>query len=176
MFVPFSTLLHLQPLRFYHVGGCWIESRKVATSALAVRVSCHSATSHPQDTDTVMTLIQYLKTAHLRSWNQHFLLMQAPVYNGHFIACFLGAAYKHCLLLCNVHCHYCNLTAPAPGPTMRINHVNRKLDVDVALLEKVSHDFFFELIAALCKTVHALICSLCGIIKKKKQINIRNTI
>ncbi len=73
--------------------------------------------SSKKDTDTVLlTLIQYLnslKTALLRSWNQHFLLMQVPVYNGHFIACFLGAAYKHCLLLCNVHCHYCNLTAPA---------------------------------------------------------------
>ncbi len=45
-----STLLHLPPLRFHFhcVGGCHgIEPRTVATSALAVRHSNHSARSHP---------------------------------------------------------------------------------------------------------------------------------
>ncbi len=36
----YSTLLHLPPLRYHCVGGCWD-----ATSALAVRRSTHSARS-----------------------------------------------------------------------------------------------------------------------------------
>ncbi len=49
MYVLYSTLLHLPPLRFHCVGGCWDETlqRTVATSALAVRRSNHSARSHP---------------------------------------------------------------------------------------------------------------------------------
>jgi hypothetical protein len=40
--VLYSTLLHLPPLTFHCVGGCWIELRTVATLALAVRHSNHS--------------------------------------------------------------------------------------------------------------------------------------
>jgi hypothetical protein len=40
----YSTLLHLPPLRFHCVEGCW---GIVAISALAVRHYNHSAKSHP---------------------------------------------------------------------------------------------------------------------------------
>jgi hypothetical protein len=43
-----QTLLHLPPLRFLCVGGCFESNPgQVATSALAVRRSNHSARSHP---------------------------------------------------------------------------------------------------------------------------------
>ncbi len=49
MYVLYSTLLHLPLLRFHAVSeDVGIEPRTVATSALAVRRSKHSATSHPQ--------------------------------------------------------------------------------------------------------------------------------
>jgi hypothetical protein len=39
-YVLYSTLLHLAPLSFYFVGGCWDRiPRTVATVALAVRKS-----------------------------------------------------------------------------------------------------------------------------------------
>ncbi len=42
-----STLLHLPPLRFHCVGGCWDRTQDgVATKALAVRRSIHSDRSH----------------------------------------------------------------------------------------------------------------------------------
>ncbi len=47
LFTTFSTLLHLPPLRFNRVGGCW--DRTVATLALAVRRSNHSTRSHPKN-------------------------------------------------------------------------------------------------------------------------------
>jgi hypothetical protein len=43
----YSTLLHLPPLRFHCARGCW-TARTVATSALAVRRTNHTARSHPQ--------------------------------------------------------------------------------------------------------------------------------
>ncbi len=46
----YSRLIHLPPLRFHCVEGCWdsrMEPRTVPTSALAVRRSNHSARSHP---------------------------------------------------------------------------------------------------------------------------------
>ncbi len=47
MYVLYSTLLHM-PLSDSTVSeNAGIEPRKVATKALAVRRSCHSATSHP---------------------------------------------------------------------------------------------------------------------------------
>jgi hypothetical protein len=33
-YVCYSTLLHLPPIRFHCVGGCWVETRNVATLAL----------------------------------------------------------------------------------------------------------------------------------------------
>jgi hypothetical protein len=41
----YLTLLHLTPLRFLWVGGCWDRTipSTTATSALAVRLSYHSA-------------------------------------------------------------------------------------------------------------------------------------
>jgi hypothetical protein len=48
MSVLYSTLIHLPPLRFTVSEDAGIEPRKVAISALAVRRSSHSATSHPQ--------------------------------------------------------------------------------------------------------------------------------
>jgi hypothetical protein len=45
--VLYSTLLHLSPLRVQCERGCWFESRFVATLALAVRSSNHSARSQP---------------------------------------------------------------------------------------------------------------------------------
>jgi hypothetical protein len=36
-----STLLHLPPLRFHCVGGCWDRNRTVANLALVVRRSNH---------------------------------------------------------------------------------------------------------------------------------------
>ncbi len=45
-YVLYSTLLHLPPLRFHCVGGCWDRTRTVATLALAVRQSNYSARSH----------------------------------------------------------------------------------------------------------------------------------
>ncbi len=46
VYVLYSTLFHLSPLRFHCVGGCW-DWRTVATSALEVTRSNHSARSHP---------------------------------------------------------------------------------------------------------------------------------
>ncbi len=46
LYILYSTLLHLMPLRFHCVGGCWIEPTTVATLALAARFS--RARSHPQ--------------------------------------------------------------------------------------------------------------------------------
>jgi hypothetical protein len=51
-YVLYSTQLHLPPLRFHFVGGCWDRTQAVATSALAVRHSYHSARSHPQGANT----------------------------------------------------------------------------------------------------------------------------
>jgi hypothetical protein len=42
MYVLFSTVLHLLPLRFHCVGGSWDR-----ILALAVRFSNHTARSHP---------------------------------------------------------------------------------------------------------------------------------
>ncbi len=39
----YSTLLHLPPLRFHCVGGCWDRTQDSAISALAVRCSSHWA-------------------------------------------------------------------------------------------------------------------------------------
>jgi hypothetical protein len=47
-FLPYSALLHLPPLKFHCADGCWdLTYRTVATGALAVRCSNHSARSHP---------------------------------------------------------------------------------------------------------------------------------
>jgi hypothetical protein len=50
VYVHFSTLLHLPPLRFHCAGGSGIEPRTVATLPLIARLSknSHSAQSHPQ--------------------------------------------------------------------------------------------------------------------------------
>jgi hypothetical protein len=49
MHVLYSTRLHLPPLRFHCVGGLWDRTQDSCDfSALAVRRSGHSATSHPQ--------------------------------------------------------------------------------------------------------------------------------
>ncbi len=46
-YVLYSKLLHLPPLIFHCVGGCWDRTQgTVATSALAVRSSNHSTRSH----------------------------------------------------------------------------------------------------------------------------------
>jgi hypothetical protein len=37
--VLYSTLLHLPPLKFHLVGGCWDRTQECATLALAVRRS-----------------------------------------------------------------------------------------------------------------------------------------
>jgi hypothetical protein len=41
LFVLYSALLHLPPLRFHCADGCWDRTRTVATGALAVRRSNH---------------------------------------------------------------------------------------------------------------------------------------
>jgi hypothetical protein len=41
----FSKLLHLPPIRFHCVGGCWDRARTVATFALTARPSNHSVRS-----------------------------------------------------------------------------------------------------------------------------------
>jgi hypothetical protein len=47
-YVRYSTLIHLPSLRFYFVSeDAGIETRTVATTALAVRRRNHSARSHP---------------------------------------------------------------------------------------------------------------------------------
>jgi hypothetical protein len=46
-YVLHSTLLHLPPLKFHCVEGCWDRTLTVATLALAVRLSNRSAGSHP---------------------------------------------------------------------------------------------------------------------------------
>ncbi len=47
--VLYSTLLHLPPLRFRCVGGCWDRTAgQLRLTALAVRRSNHSARSHPR--------------------------------------------------------------------------------------------------------------------------------
>jgi hypothetical protein len=48
LYVLNSTLRHLPPLTFHCVGGCWDQPRTVATLALTVIRSIHSAGSHPQ--------------------------------------------------------------------------------------------------------------------------------
>jgi hypothetical protein len=45
-YVLYSTLLHLPPLSFHCVGGCWMLGQ-LRPTALAVRRSNRSATSHP---------------------------------------------------------------------------------------------------------------------------------
>jgi hypothetical protein len=65
MYVLYSTLLHLPPFRFHCVGECWIEPRTVATSALAVRRSSHSATSHPHSATSHSPLGSHLNHTRL---------------------------------------------------------------------------------------------------------------
>jgi hypothetical protein len=43
----YSTLLHLPPLRFHCVGGCWDPTQDCCDLALTARRSNHSARSHP---------------------------------------------------------------------------------------------------------------------------------
>jgi hypothetical protein len=48
----YSALLYMPLLRFHCVGGCWDRTQAVATLALAVRISNHSAGSHPHSSKT----------------------------------------------------------------------------------------------------------------------------
>ncbi len=52
-YVRCSTLLHLPPLGFHCVGGCWDRIRTFATTALAGRRSNHSARFHPHKLDLI---------------------------------------------------------------------------------------------------------------------------
>jgi len=47
-FVRYSTLLHLLPLRFRCVGGCWDPTQDRCEFVIR---SNHSARSHPQEID-----------------------------------------------------------------------------------------------------------------------------
>ncbi len=46
-FFLYSTLLHMSPLIFHCVGGCWDRTQDSCATTLAVRRSNHSARSHP---------------------------------------------------------------------------------------------------------------------------------
>ncbi len=59
-YVRYSTLLHLPPLRFHCVGGCWDRTRTVATTALAVGRSNHSAKSHPPRRDLIHSSANFI--------------------------------------------------------------------------------------------------------------------
>ncbi len=57
MYVLYSTLLYLPPLRYHCVSeDTGIEPRTVAISALAVRRSSYSATSHPVEKIFILRL------------------------------------------------------------------------------------------------------------------------
>ncbi len=48
-YVRYSTMFHLPPLRFHCVGGCWDRTKDSCDyTALTIRSSNHSATSHPR--------------------------------------------------------------------------------------------------------------------------------
>ncbi len=47
----YTTLIHLLPLIFHSVEGCWIEPRTVTTSALTVRRSNRPPRSYPRRLD-----------------------------------------------------------------------------------------------------------------------------
>ncbi len=57
-------LLHLPPLTFHCVGGCWDRTQTVATLALAVRRSSYSARSHPH---SAIDLIHHSARSHPNS-------------------------------------------------------------------------------------------------------------
>jgi hypothetical protein len=62
-YVRYSTLHHLLPLRFSTVSeDAGIESRTVATTALAVRRYNHSARSHPQSANLIHTQLNLIHT------------------------------------------------------------------------------------------------------------------
>ncbi len=48
MYVLYSTLLHLPPLRFHCVGGCWDRAQDSCDFGVAIRRSSHLATTHPR--------------------------------------------------------------------------------------------------------------------------------
>ncbi len=62
LYVLYSTLLHLLPLRFHCVGASEyagiIEPRTVAVFALAVRRSNHSARSHPPQNIIIIIMFE----------------------------------------------------------------------------------------------------------------------
>ncbi len=45
-YVRYSTLLHLPPLRFHFVGGCWDRSKDSCDYGIGCQIN-HSARSHP---------------------------------------------------------------------------------------------------------------------------------
>ncbi len=63
----YSKLLHLPPLGFHCVGGCW--DRTVATLALVARCSNHSVSSHPQ-------LMNEIKKFCQLGWDLHYRVSQ----------------------------------------------------------------------------------------------------
>ncbi len=64
-YVLYSTLLHLPPLRFHCVGGCYDRTQDCATSALAARRSNHLARSHPY---YIITLVLSFVSISFKTW------------------------------------------------------------------------------------------------------------
>jgi hypothetical protein len=97
--VLFSTLLHLPHIRFHCVEGCWDGNQTVATFALAVSGSNHSAKSRPPFFINIiaiilqqMSLFVYFRDAsgneeeHTPSQNSGIMLMIFKCTRGAFIS------------------------------------------------------------------------------------------